>query len=389
MNRRVLFVDDEPGVLQGVRHLLRKRFDVHTEADPVEALELIQRSEPFAVVVSDMRMPRLDGIEFLSRVRTCAPSTVRLMLTGNADLKTAIRAVNQGDIFKFLVKPCEATLLRKVIELAVNQHDLVAAEHELLERTLRGSIQALSELLAVSNPLAFGRVDRLRETARAIAQSLDGVDSWELDTAVSLSQTGCVGVAGSTLEKLASGMRLEGVERDEFMRHPDLGADLLSHIPRMEGVARNIRYQHKHYDGGGIPDDRVRGEQIPLSARILHGALAFDELKSAGWSDAAIVTDLRARSHEFDARVLEALCARIGNQADASMFRVSVPDLVDGMIIEEDVATDDGVLLVCRGQVVSFSIRRHLIKFHAQKRLLSKVLVSTADDPARESTEVA
>src|SRR5690606_6451856 len=168
MNRRVLFVDDELAVLEGIRRNLRKDFEVHTATDPRAALAALGAGQPFAVIVADMRMPGMDGVEFLYQARKAAPSSVRLMLTGDADRATAIGAVNRGDVFKFLTKPCDAEVLRKVVELAIRQHDVALAEKEMLENTVRASVNALAEVLALAKPIAFGRVHRLRSVASAI-----------------------------------------------------------------------------------------------------------------------------------------------------------------------------------------------------------------------------
>jgi response regulator RpfG family c-di-GMP phosphodiesterase len=389
MNRRVLFVDDEPAILQGIRHNLRKQFDVYTESDARKAIELIRCSEPFAVVVSDMRMPEMDGIEFLYNVRKIAPATVRLMLTGNADQTTAIRAVNKGDVFKFLNKPCDAEVLRKVVELSVNQYALVVSEKELLHQTLSGSIRALAELLSISNPLAFGRIDRLRELCRAVAQGLGGVDGWELDTTVLLSQTGCVGISPEILQKVSTGVALSDGEREEFERHPDLGAELLRHIPRLEKVAAGIRYQHKSYDGKGFPQDGVCGAELPIAARILHAVLAFDSLRSSGRSDSAIIAELRSRATEFDPDVLNAISTSANAAGGSRPFHAAVPQLTDDMLIEQDVETENGMLLVCRGQAVCASVRRHLNKFYEQGQIPERILVSVAAAPEDRELEPA
>lgn len=376
MNRRVLFVDDESAVLQGIQRNLRKDFEVHGEDDPHKALACIREQEPFAVIVSDMRMPGMNGVEFLYQARKLSPTSVRLMLTGNADMSTAIGAVNRGDVFKFLTKPCDMTLLRNVVELSVRQFDLVNAEKSILEETVRGSVTALSEILAIAHPAAFGRVERLRKLAQTVAERLDDADSWELDTAVLLSQIGCVGTPSEILEKLCLGQELDEREYAEYCRHPALGADLIRKIPRLEGIADVIRYQLKNYDGSGYPSDALQGEQIPLSARVLRIVLAYDALFSRMNSASDALQSLLQRRSHFDQRVLHALAESLGDSVTATSS--VVPAMLEcGMIIEQDVVTDDdAVLLVCRGQEVTPAVRQHLQNFHASERLSRPILVT-------------
>ncbi len=259
---RVLFVDDEPNVLNAIRRSLRE-FDVHTAESGAAALRLIAESEPFSVIVSDCRMPEMDGIELLKRVATVCPASIRVMLTGNVDQETAVKAVNEGDVFKFLNKPCDPEALKRVLATAVRQHELVTAEKELLEKTLKGTIKVLADLLGIVKPEAFGRTGRLRRMVRDVSARIDGAQNWELDAAVLLSQLGCVNIAEDTLEKFHRGEDLDANERAALAGHPLLGADLIEQIPRLQRVAKIVLYQNKAFDGSGFPIDDIKGEQLP------------------------------------------------------------------------------------------------------------------------------
>jgi len=154
-NETILFVDDEVNVLQSMKRQLRKRFTVLTSESGADALALLKKQGPVAVIVSDMRMPEMDGIQLLSQVKALYPDTVRIMLTGNADQQTAIEAVNTGQIFRFLTKPCAMSVLVSSLALALRQYRLIIAEQQLLNETLKGSIKVLSELLSIANSEAF------------------------------------------------------------------------------------------------------------------------------------------------------------------------------------------------------------------------------------------
>ena len=123
MNKRVLLVDDEPEVLEGYQRMLSRQFEIETALGGEAGLASIRDRGPFGVVIADLRMPGMDGVQFLSRVRQAAPNTVRVVLSGNADLQTAVDAVNQGYIFRFLSKPCEEKVLTDAITRALLQHD--------------------------------------------------------------------------------------------------------------------------------------------------------------------------------------------------------------------------------------------------------------------------
>jgi response regulator RpfG family c-di-GMP phosphodiesterase len=382
VNKKILFVDDEPNVLSAIQRTLRGHFEVETCQDATRAVDLLGAQTPFAVVVSDMRMPGMNGVEFLAAARKTAPDTVRVMLTGNADQQTAIDAVNKGEIFRFLNKPTDPDVLRNVLELGIRQHQLLTAEKELLERTLNGSVKVLAEILSIVRPEIFGRTDRLRAKAKQIAARLGGIREWELDTAASLALLGCVGLSAELLEKVLQGTALNAPEKMEYAAHPLLAADLVKNIPRMENVADALLYQHKHFDGTGFPADQRRGADLPIGARILHVVLAYDELKSQGWSEASIYENLRNRKSHFDPQVLEAFGACIEDAGASKVLRIPIREIKDGMRIEEDVKTTTGILLVCHGQEVTATVRQHLMKFQDAGLLGGQVLVMAAGDRA-------
>jgi FixJ family two-component response regulator len=133
-DEKILFVDDEAAVLDGYQRLLRNQFRVSAALGGEQALTLIQNTGPYAVVISDMRMPGMNGAQFLSRVRERAPNTVRMLLTGHADLDVAIEAVNEGKIFQFLTKPCEREILVKAIRSGLDKYRVAVAEKEIVRK---------------------------------------------------------------------------------------------------------------------------------------------------------------------------------------------------------------------------------------------------------------
>jgi response regulator RpfG family c-di-GMP phosphodiesterase len=371
---RVLFVDDEPNVLNAIRRTLRNDFDVHTAESGKEALRILEEGDAFGVVVSDCRMPEMDGIEFLQRASKASPLSVRVMLTGNMDQETAVKAVNMGDVFKFLNKPCQGEELKSVVSQAVRQHELVTAEKELLEQTLKGSIKVLAELLGIVKPEAFGRTDRLRRKVRDVAAHVPGIKAWELDAATLLSQLGCVNVAPEILEKVQRSEGLTEREAQDYASHPLLGADLIGRIPRLGRVAKIILYQNKSFDGTGFPIDDVKKDQIPLEARILHAVLLYDELHQKGWSDAQIIDSLKKSPGRIDPAVLDALKKSADVKGADEMVRVLPSEMKLGMVVHEDVKTDQGVMLICHGQEVTTAIREHLVKFQTLGTLTKRIL---------------
>lgn len=363
MNRRVLCVDDEPNVLSGYQRVLRQHFEIKTAPGGPEALETLRSSDPFAVIVSDMRMPGMDGIQFLAIAREAAPDSIRMMLTGNADQKTAIEAVNEGNIFRFLNKPCPPETLAKALEAGINQFHLVQAEKELLEKTLKGSVEVLTSVLALVNPIAFGRASRVQRLASMLAEEVKAEDHWQIDIAALLSQIGCVTVPETTLSKIIAGGEPTLDEARILRSHPKIGHDLLVHIPRLAPVAEIIGEQERRFDGSGSHEGHRIGKEIPLGARILKLAIDYDTLIASGLDKSRSLTTIRGRRGWYDPALVEALVRRIESDHGLQVRLLRIDQLVPGTILDQDVVAANGTLLIARGQEVTESMHRRLGNF--------------------------
>jgi len=192
MSARVLFVDDEPNVLDGIRRQLRNRLKVETANGAAAGLAMIESHGPFAVVVSDMRMPDMNGARFLARVNEIAPDTVRMVLSGQADIDSTVAAVNEGHIFRFLLKPCDTDKLVQSINSGIDQYNLINAEKHLLENTLNTTVKMLVEVLGLINPAAQQRASQIEKYAEAASVALKLPGAWKYRLASVLSQVGCI-----------------------------------------------------------------------------------------------------------------------------------------------------------------------------------------------------
>jgi response regulator RpfG family c-di-GMP phosphodiesterase len=372
----ILLVDDEPAILDGLRRQLRKKFTVHTAAGGAEALELLE-SEPVAVVVSDMRMPQMNGATFLSTVRTLYPDVVRILLTGQADTQSAITAVNEGQIYRFLTKPCPPEVLLEEIGSAVELNRLVTVERELLSTTLRRTVEALTTTLSLAQPLAFARAVRMARVVNDLAQVLGLDDPWEVEVTAMLAQLGAVTLPSTVLEKLDAGRPLDEDERDMAARVPGISRDLVAAIPRLETVAAAIGWQTARYDGRGSAAGVPTGEDLPLAARMLRLATDFE----TGLSQRAALQDtinaLRADAGAYDPRLLDAL---IGfhevTETEAPPRDIRVHELEEGMVVFDDILTTEGVLLIGRGTVVTDSLIQRLENYSDQGRVSDALRVT-------------
>jgi len=360
MSRKVLCVDDDPNVLRAYSRTLRNKFELDTATGGEEALRLTREKGPYAVVVSDMRMPGMDGVELLCRIRELSPNTVRMMLTGNADQQTAIDAVNEGQIFRFITKPCPPEVLAQVIETGIEQYRLITAERELLSKTLARAIRVLTEILTIAAPEAFGRATRARELVRQLCEILAVNPSWPFEIATMLAPIGCLAVPQEILKKSISGRPLKEQETMLLDSHPRIARELLSKIPRMEVIAEIVAYQGKLFNGQGYPPDWTAGEDIPLGSRIIKLVFDWDDLVQAGLSSDLALAEIADRRGWYDPQVVATLRKILDIQEEYIVREVRVSDLVDGWILADNIHSVHGTLLCSKGQPITPPIRLRL-----------------------------
>jgi response regulator RpfG family c-di-GMP phosphodiesterase len=355
MKPRILFVDDDPLILAAFERNLRNQFSLDTASSGPEALARLEGGAHYAVVMADMRMPVMNGVELLERVRALVPDTVRLMLTGNADQQTAIDAINRGHIFRFLNKPVEPEALHLALTDALRQHELIRAELELLEGTLSGSVKLLTDVLAMVAPSALGRGQRLRDSMLPFARTLNAEPLWELELGALLSSLGCAAVPPSLLHKIAADLPLTVEEAAIRRRIPEIGHDMLATIPRLERVADIVRFQSKHFDGAGFPVDARVGHDIPLGARMLKILIDRLELESDGIIKRQAFDVMQNRLGFYDPELLVQCFTCFGTflvnplSHDLPILALSAIALVPGQVVVSDIVSNSGLLLVGSG----------------------------------------
>ncbi len=360
---RVLCVDDDDFVLAGLRRMLRAKFDVHIANAPLLAIKMVAEAKesPFAVIICDLAMPGVNGIALLKRVRDMAPDTVRILLTGHANVDGAISAVNDGAVFRFLTKPCGFESLVSAVSAGAEQHRLTISERELLEQTLHGAVKALTDVLTLVSPSAFARGTRLKRYVARVAGALGAANQWEIEIAALLSQLGTVSLPLALVEKLHSGRPLDVEEQRLADGIPIMAASFIAEIPRLDEVRQILLFQSTAFDGTGSPHAGVRGEAIPLGARILKVATDLDALEASGMASHVAIWTLTSREGPYDPKVLTAFSSSIGKDTGpVSVRHVRLGDVRAGMVFAKDVTSSNGLLLAARGQEVGRALTERL-----------------------------
>ena len=355
MNNKILCVDDEESILKGFQLNLRKDFEVHLASDGLEGLEVFGRENDFAVVLSDMRMPQMDGATMLAEIKKRNPEVVTILLTGYTDFESAMAAVNEGYVFRMLSKPCPPETLIRVLKDAVAQNDLITGKRILLDKTLRGAVDALAQSLSTAKPLFFGRAQRVRRVANELAAMMNVANSWRVDVAAVFSQLGYISLPEAVSEDVYYKRKLETEIKEIVKRLPEETATIIDKIPGLEEVGEilsKIDVQHRFEE-----DDP---EGLRLAASILRVALDFDFYEEQGHAKSIIVQTLLGRPNEYDPKVCKCLSEiLVVTEQTFKLEQIPMKDLDVGMRLAQDLRLDeDGFLVASSGADVD----RQLLK---------------------------
>ena len=356
MSERVLFVDDEPQLLSAIQLTMRKHVQVHTAANGAEGLSVIQEMGPFALVVSDMRMPGMNGAQFLTKVRELAPQSVRMILSGQSDIQAAIDAVNEAHIFRFLSKPCPPHQLLAAVKDGLEQYRLLTAEKVLLEQTLSGSVTMLIEILGMVSPTSSNRASRLQRYTLDLSSALGLAERWQCALAAHLSQIGCVALPQHLMAQIESGAVLDEEERRLYESHPEVAGKLLAAIPRLEDVAAIVTAQSLAPNFEGKPDDLQQWDVRSIGQLLLRTAIEFDRLTSGGATREAAVEHLRSHGFARSPALLKAVQTLQVAGHQRVLRELRVKDLMPGMVLDQDLVSPKGIRLVPSGQEVTRSL---------------------------------
>jgi response regulator RpfG family c-di-GMP phosphodiesterase len=356
MNEKILIVDDEENILSSIRRQLRGKYDLTTAVSGRAALKILETSKNFSVVISDYKMPEMNGAQLLAEVKARTPDTVRMMLTGQADMNAVVNVINEGSIFRFLTKPCPSELLTKNIDDGIKQYRLINAEKELLSKTLSGTIQVMTDILVLAKPQAFNRSLRVKELAKKMLSHIKREGSWQIEIAAMISQIGCVTVPDAILNKIYKNLNISHEDRVMYQLHTRTSSEIISKIPRMENVSQIIAYQEKYYNGTGFPNDGVKGKDLPLGSRILRIAMDYDNLLQSNTSSEEAINTIKERKGWYDDKLVEVLeksVKKSDNRKKFSMMDIPLKEVTEEMYLSEEIVTASGVILGGKNQRVT------------------------------------
>jgi putative nucleotidyltransferase with HDIG domain len=321
MPYKIMIVDDEPANLRLLERLFRREYQVITASSGQEALELLSQHD-VALLITDQRMPGMTGIELLKRTASFRPHMVRIILTGYTDFGALVEAINCGQVYKYVTKPWSNDELRLTVERALEHYETNRSHHELeqtnkrlttrLQAMTHSFVRAIADALEAKDEHVYGHARRVSGYATAIGRRLrlELPRLEQISLAAFLHDIGKIGTPDNLLLKPAA---FTDEERALVQLHSERGARMLAGVPEMEDVAAAVRHHHEHWDGSGYPEG-LSGEQIPLAARIILVADAYDAMTSprpfrqALSHEAAVEQLKRAAGKQFDPEAVRAFC---------------------------------------------------------------------------------
>ena len=308
---KILIVDDEPDNLQLLYRTLRRDYDVTKAQGPLEALDIVKENQ-FNCILSDHKMPDMDGVEFLKRTYDMYPDTIRLLVTAYSDVEILMNAINYAKIYRYIKKPYSPEELLHIVQLALEYYQLKEDNKKLivdLKDLFSGTINAIMDALDSKDSYTLGRSRRVAfYTSKIIAaMDLTKTEKATIELAALLHDIGMIGVQEDILHKVE---KLTDEEREEIRKHVFYSVKILEDIKQLDKVTDIIKYHHEFYNGAGYPFG-VRGEEIPLGARIIAIADAYDSLVSfrpyRDWltPEEALKIIEQKRGEQFDPKILD------------------------------------------------------------------------------------
>ncbi|BAL88965.1 hypothetical protein AMIS_37450 [Actinoplanes missouriensis 431] len=370
----VLLVDDEEAVLQTLALQLGPDHTLLTASNGADALRMLAENGPVAAVVSDMRMPNMDGIELLRRVQVEYPDTIRVLHTGHGDIDTAIAAINSGGVYRYLPKPAGTGELRSIVGDAVARHGQAMAERELLDKTLRTSVQALFGCLELASPVAFARAGRIRALVAELCHELQLDGLWEIEVAAMASQLGAVTVPPAVLKKLDRGVPLGPDEQAMVTAMPRAAVRLLRDIPMLHDVVAMAEGL------AGEPEpESGRSALVEAGISVIRTAIEYEIVESRSANSATAIGVLEERG-DGAPHVLAALRRIKGVRAHQEVVKsLRIMELEVGMRLAEDVVALNGLVLIGRGTVATEVMLDRLANFARVVDIVEPVLAAVPD----------
>lgn len=348
--QKILLVDDDRSLLDSVRRNLCFDYDLTTAECGPDALGIIESGETFPVVVTDMRMPEMDGVRFIEEARPLLPDTSFIMLTGNQDLETAIRAVNEGNVFRYLNKPCETDAIRTAIEAGLRQFELEQSEKVLLNRTCAGAVCMLMDVLESNQPMTGARLASLSETVNMFRTEAGIGARWEYTLASRLALVGFVCLDDEEVNRFFATAPREPAWREMLQRAIGMGSRMIKRIPRLEIVGEMVEQMASSTGANCQSDPQTEEEIVQTGADLLFVSVLWDAMRGQGLSAGQALIEAQSLLPDLAEGFTGAFQKLPSNDSAPAPVEIPARKLKPGMVLHSDVCSNGGSILLRAGR---------------------------------------
>jgi response regulator RpfG family c-di-GMP phosphodiesterase len=358
-----------------------------------ETMEKLAKHGPFGVLVAELRVPGMSGVDLLNAVRQNFPDTGRLLVVNADDRESAIEAINRAHVHAFFVEPFSSVVFADAVWAGVTEHQRTLHERAVMLQTAEGIVQLLSGLVhpLIPIPPLSEAAQRMRDRVRFVAQAMKLPTVADLEAAALLSRVGLAAVPRHILEKILTHEKLSVADHEFLARLPDVGLRLVEHQPRFAGVAEIFRHQGADPGPMIVRDDGLREHRVPLAARILRAVVDLQLHENAGLTAAGALAEMRKQSVHYDTTVLKAFELLFAGQfpnANGTFEECMVADLIVGSVLATEAVSDEGVPLVSAGTTITSQVLERLRNFADLGEIVEPLyVIRTAPRPEEEQKE--
>jgi len=352
---RVLIVSSDRSRVEQYRRSIEPQFAIDLAVGPSIAIGQLQNASKHFGLLYELQDDEEKTKKFLARVREVSPLTVRVLLCSEPQFGQAIRLTNDLDLFGCLPIPCEAPALRKLLTRSYAHHNLATEHQAILRETLGGAVKVLIDVLALVSPTVFSRTSRVTHYVQELAKALGLHQEWQASLASMLYRIGCITLPAETLDNYFSGRVRNGDDQRLIDALPQVTAAMLANIPRIDAIIHIIEGTERLYQHTSRTELIGTLEQERLASFILRAASDFDHHLVCGLSTADALKSMKG-SGKYHPEVLKAL-EKIRPAEQRWTTRIMrVQQLAPGMILAEDVTTLQGMLLMSKGDMVTYAV---------------------------------
>lgn len=409
----ILFIDDNMDLIQDLAQHFFNKYNVVTAQDGEEGLKIIERQGPFAAVICNIKMPGMDGVTFLYKVRKLSPNTRRIIMSSVADHETLIRVINKARIYHFVQKPCPTAMLEMIMDKAVDRYRFISAQRDIIDQTINSVTQAYRDILAMTNPVAYSRSSRVASIVAQMAKQLSLANSWLYELAGMLSQVGCVRIPVETMEKVFTNQTLNSIDQKLLSEYPRWSYELVKDLPKMDMASEMILKQKEDFTGPKLsvaptlsdeekeaieagtmpkpePFDPYLRENLTefgdiklrppneVGAELLKVAVDFETLISSGHDIEGAIEALKNRNKDtvYNPLIINTLSKIKLPEVQKKIIEIPINQLSKHMTFEHDVLSKCGALLARKGKSYNATYQELFEKYFEQNNIPETIYVS-------------